>query len=145
VMLFVPVALSQHAHSHSDSSQVMRTHHPVGESDGKPAIITGYVRDVACLLRNPKAGAATTPLTQDCMQKCIRGGSPIGILTEEGRLYTPISDVIPDASVRSRMLPYVGKYIKASGKVFERGEFHAISIQSIEIIDRPADSRIPAL
>ena len=123
----------------------MHTHHPTGDSDGTPGVVVGYVRDVACLLRNPKAGAATTALTQDCMKKCIRGGSPIGILTEDGFLYAPISEVIPDKAVRNRMLPYVGKYVRASGRLFERGGLHAISIDKIEAIARPAESTIPTL
>ncbi len=142
---FTAQAAHQHPSTHNDETQVMHTHHPTGDSDGTPGAITGYVRDIACLLRNPKAGAATTALTQDCMRKCVRGGSPIGILTEDGTLYTPVSDVIPDTSVRTRMLPYVGKYVKAKGRVFERGGLHAISISSMEVIERPSDSKIPTL
>ena len=71
--------------------------------------------------------------------------SPIGILTEEGLLYLPISDVIPDTSVRDQLMPYAGKYVKASGKLFERGGLHAISIEKIEVISRPPDSKIPTL
>lgn len=138
-------AASQHSSAHNDEMQVMHSHHPSGGSDGTAGEITGYVRDIACLLRNPKAGAATTALTQDCMRKCVRGGSPIGILRENGTLYTPVSDMIPDTSMRRRMLSYVGKYVKAHGRVFERGGLHAISISSIEVIERPAESKIPTL
>ena len=136
---------AQDASTHSNAMQVMHTHHPSGDSDGTPGAISGYVRDIACLLRNPKAGAATTALTQDCMRKCVRGGSPIGILTEDGLLYTPVSDVIPDTTVRSRMLPYVGKYLKANGRLFQRGSLHAISITSIDVIKRTSGSNIPTL
>jgi hypothetical protein len=100
---------------------------------------------VACLLRNAHAGAATTPLTQDCLEKCVRGGSPIGILTDHGAIYLPISDTIPDIDARDRLLPYAGKYVKASGQLFERGGLHAISISKIEVTERPADSKIPTL
>jgi hypothetical protein len=141
--LAVPL-VNQHSHA-AESPQVMHTHHPTGQAAGMVATIHGYVRDVACLLRNPEAGAATTPLTEDCMRKCIRGGSPVVILTEEGQLYTPMSDVVPDTSVRPRMLAYVGKYVKAKGRVFERGGHHAIDIETIEAVSRPPDSRIPTL
>jgi hypothetical protein len=143
-VFLMPIASAQHTHDHSDDNQ-MHPHHPSGEADGTPGVITGYVRDVACLVRNPKAGAATTPLTVDCMKKCVRGGSPVAILTEEGNLYTPISDMIPDLNARAKMLPYVGKYVKASGKMFARGGYHAISIKKIEVIERPANSSIPTL
>ena len=143
--LFAQTDTEKHSSVHNANGQVMHTHHPTGDADGVSGTITGYVRDVACLLRNLKAGAATIALTQDCMRKCVQAGSPIGILTEEGMLYTPVSNQIPDTAMRSRMLPYVGKYVRAKGQLFERGGLHAISIQSIEMVDRPADSKIPAL
>lgn len=143
--LAVTGAYAQHSHPAKGDDQVMHSHHPTGEADGTPGVISGYVRDVACLLRNPKAGAATSSMTQDCLEKCVRGGSPIGILSEEGLLYVPISKDIPDTSVRSELLPYVGKYVKARGKLLERGGLHAIAIEGIEVISRPADSKIPGL
>jgi hypothetical protein len=141
-------ALAQHQHHQADQSkddQVMHSHRPTGESDGHPGTVTGYVRDVACLLRNPKAGVATTALTKDCLKKCIREGSPIAILTEEGELYIPISNLVPDKSARAQLLPYAGKYVTAKGKLFDRGGLHAISISSIVVISRPPDSKIPTL
>lgn len=136
-----PFAQDKHAQAKDD--QTMHTHHPSGESNGTQGVITGYVRDVACLLRNSKAGAAMTPLAQDCMQKCVGGGSPVGILTEEGMLYLSVSDLIPDKDARSKLVPYVGKYVKASGALLERGGLHAIAIENVDVIDRPADSKIP--
>ena len=75
----------------------------------------------------------------------MRGGSPISILTEDGSLYLPISDKIPDSSVSTQLLPYAGKYVRASGKLFERGGLHAISIEKIETLSKPADSKIPTM
>ncbi len=123
-----------HVHPTPDSQQV-HTSHPDAEYDGKPGAVTGYVRDIACLLRNPNAQAATTPTTKECMEKCVKSGSPIGILSSDGTLYTPISRVIPDTSVRKQLLPYVGKYVRATGKIFERGSLHAMAISSIEIVE----------
>jgi hypothetical protein len=142
--LLIAGALAQQSHPANRDAQAMQSHHhPTEESDGSPGVVTGYVRDIACLLRNPKAGAATTPMTQDCLKKCVGRGSPIGILTEDGLLYVPISDAIPDKNVGTELLPYAGKYVKATGKRFERGGLHAISIEKIEVISRPADSKIP--
>ncbi len=60
-------------------------------------------------------------------------------------MYVPISDKIPDSSAHSRLLPFAGLYVKAQGKLFERGGLHAISIEKIEVISRPIDSKIPEL
>ena len=141
-LLLVAGAFAQHSHP-TDTGHAMPSHHPTDESNGTPGVISGYVRDVACLVQNPKAGAATTPMAQDCLEKCVRGGSPLVILSEDGLLYVPISSETPDKSVRSKLLPYAGKYVKASGKLFERGGLHAISIEKIEFVSRPAESKIP--
>lgn len=141
--LLITATLAQHSASSGD--QTMHSHHPTGDADGTAGVITGYVRDVACLLRNSKAGVATSPMTQDCLKKCVRGGSPIGILTEDGLLYLPISEEIPDTSVRTQLLPYTGKYVRASGRLFERGGLHAIAIEEVKVVNRPADSRMPSL
>jgi hypothetical protein len=143
LLLLIPGPPRQDSHPQTSDNGGMHMHHPTEESNAANGTIIGYVRDIACLLRNPKAGAATKPLTQDCLQKCVHAGSPIGILTEDGSLYMPISAVIPDTSVRTQLLPYAGKYVKASGELFERGGMHAISVQKIEVIERPRDSEIP--
>jgi hypothetical protein len=126
-----------------DTAHATQPNQPTDETDGTPGVITGYVRDIACLVQNPKAGAATTPVAKDCLKECVRGGSPLVILSEDGLLYVPISSETPDKSVRSQLLPYAGKNVKASGKLFERGGLHSISIEKIEAITRPANSKIP--
>ena len=143
--VLMSVAFAQHSHPATNDRQMMHSHHPTGEAEGVPGVITGYVRDIACLVRNPKAGAATTALTKDCLEKCVRQGSPIGILTEDGSIYLPISETIPDTSTRNQILPYTGKYVRASGKMLERGGLLAISMEKIEVIERPKDSTIPEL
>lgn len=141
-LLLVAGAFAQQSHP-ADPGHATPSHQPTDETDGTPGVITGYVRDVACLVQNPKAGAATTPVAKECLEKCVRGGSPLVILSEDGLLYVPISSETPDKSIRSQLLPYAGKYVKASGKLFERGGLHSISIEKIEPITRPDNSKIP--
>jgi hypothetical protein len=142
-LLLVAGAFAQHSHPADNTDHSTRSQQATDETDGTPGVITGYVRDVACLVQNPKAGAATTPVAKDCLKECVRGGSPLVILSEDGFLYVPISSETPDKSVRSQLLPYAGKYVKASGKLFERGGLHSISIEKIEPITRPPNSKIP--
>src|SRR5260370_33669782 len=100
-VMFVSVGFAQHSHSSIADGQAMQSQHPAAESEGKPVVITGYVRDIACLVRNPKAGAATTSMTRDCLEKCVRRDSPIGILTEEALVYVPISNENHDKRIGS--------------------------------------------
>jgi hypothetical protein len=92
--------------------------------------IEGLVRDVACPIQNLDGTA--TNLSLKCVRACVRGGSPLVILTKDGHLYFPISDKMPDTDQRQALMPFVGKYVRASGTVFERTGTHAIVITEIK-------------
>ena len=94
------------------------------------ATIEGLVRDIACPIQNHDATA--THLSMKCLRECVKAGSPLAILTNDGELYMPISDKMPDMDQRQRLLPFAGKYVRASGTVFERKGTHAIAIDKIE-------------
>src|SRR6476661_6159271 len=56
--------------------------------------IEGLVRDVACPIQNLDNHA--TRMGSKCVQDCVKGGSPLVILTKDDRLYFPISARMPD-------------------------------------------------
>ena len=58
--------------------------------------------------------------------------APIIILTKAGLIYFPISGDMPDADQREKMMPFVGKYVQATGPVFTRNGTHAIAITQIK-------------
>ena len=99
-------------------------------ANASEATIEGLVRDVACPIQNLDGTA--TDLSLKCVRECIRGGSPLVILTKDGYLYFPISDKMPDTDQRQELMPFVGKYVRASGTVFERTGTHAIVITEIK-------------
>jgi hypothetical protein len=99
------------------------------ESPAVTATIEGLVRDIACPIQN-KAATATV-FNLKCAQECARLGSPLILLTNDGVLYTPISASMPDADQRQRLMPFLGKYVRVTGKVFERTGTHAIVIKEI--------------
>ena len=98
--------------------------------DAKTMTIEGAVRDLACPVQNP-AGSATY-FSLKCNLDCVRHGSPIIILTKTGLIYFPISADMPDSDQRERMMPFVGKYVQATGAVFERNGTRAIAITQIK-------------
>jgi hypothetical protein len=55
-----------------------------------------------------------------CLRECARNGSPLVILAKDGELYFPISDQMPDTDQRQKLMPFLGKYARASGTVYER-------------------------
>ena len=92
--------------------------------------IEGLVRDVACPIQNLDSNP--TSMGRKCVQDCVKGGSPLVILTQDGHLYFPISAKMPDTDQRHELMPFVGKYVRASGIVFERTGTHAIVITEIK-------------
>jgi hypothetical protein len=108
---------------------------PDKENKGTPATVLGYVRDAACLMRHPDV----TKPANDCALMCIQQGAAIVIATKEGDLYTPIATAIPDSSQREKLMPYVAKYVRATGRVFERGGMKAIAIDEIRV--EPDDAK----
>lgn len=99
-------------------------------ANASKATIEGLVRDVACPIQNLDGTA--TSLSLKCVRECVRGGSPLVILTKDGYLYFPISAKMPDTDPRQELMPFVGKYVRASGVVFERSGTHAIVIAEIK-------------
>jgi len=92
--------------------------------------IEGLVRDVACPIQN--LDNHPTSMSRKCVLDCVKGGSPLVILTKDDRLYFPISAKMPDTDQRQVLMPFVGKYVRASGIVFERSGTHAIVVTEIK-------------
>ena len=88
------------------------------------------MRDVACPIQNP-AGTATR-FSPKCALDCVKHGSPLIILTNTGEIYTPISAGMPDFGQREKLMPFVGKYVRATGAVFERQGARAIAVTQIK-------------
>lgn len=100
------------------------------ESPAVVATIEGLVRDIACPIQNKEATA--TKFNLKCAQECARLGSPLIVLTQNGTLYIPISESMPDRDQRQQLMPFFGKYVRVTGQVFERAGTHAITIKQIE-------------
>ncbi len=91
--------------------------------------VVGYLRDSACVHRFHEV---TKPLPNGCVEACVRGGSPLVILTRDQQVYHPISPEIPDSDVRGKLLPFVGKFVKITGPTFSRGGSTAIVVEHVE-------------
>jgi hypothetical protein len=98
--------------------------------DAKPVTIEGVVRDLACPIQD-QPGPATS-FSLQCTLDCVKHGSPIIILTKAGLIYFPISADMPDTGQLEKMMPFVGKYVQATGPVFTRNGTQAIAITQIK-------------
>ena len=107
---------------------------PPGTDSGQPLknqTISGLVRDIACPVQNHESTARKFNL--DCAVQCARLGSPLAILTDDGTMYLPISASMPDTDQRSKLLPFVGKYVVVHGDVYERKGLRAIVMKEIKV------------
>jgi|SRR5580693_1619712 hypothetical protein len=122
VVVFTTAALAQ-------PQQKPQTTPAAAPSPAAKVTIEGLVRDLACPIENPKASA--TEFNLECALECARNGSPLVIQTKDGLLYFPISDSTPDKDQHEKLMPFVGKYIRASGTLYERKGTRAIAISEI--------------
>jgi len=90
--------------------------------------VEGLVRDIACPLQNK--GSTATSYGKDCITKCFQAGSPLGILTNDGSVYVPVTAAMPDTG-QNVLKPFVGEHVQATGKVSERNGTRAIEITEI--------------
>ena len=101
------------------------------QSEAQRASIVGYVRDSGCVHRFHEV---VKPLPNGCVEACVRGGSPLVVLTRNEQVYHPISSEMPDVDVRQKLLPFVGKLVKVTGRIYSRGGSNAISLEQIEVV-----------
>ena len=98
------------------------------EESAKSVTVKGYVLDSACAFTK----GLKKPISSECAVACAKAGSPLVILAPSGTIYWPIADTTPSNSQNDKLLPFAGKQVTVSGKVYERGGSKAIVISKIE-------------
>jgi hypothetical protein len=94
----------------------------------KTETVKGYVLDSACAFTK----GLEKPISAECATKCANNGSPLVILADGGMIYWPIGDTTPPQGQNAKLLPYAGRKVTATGKVYVRGGSRAIVIEKIE-------------
>ena len=96
---------------------------------GSPTVtVKGYVLDSACAFTK----GLSKPISKQCAISCANAGSQLVILADDGTVYWPIADTTPSSGQNSKLLPFAGDKVTASGKVYERGGSKAIVIEKIQ-------------
>ena len=128
-LCFGAVCYSQSKAPHLDRSNMPAT------LNGTAGSVTGYVRDIARPLRNHSKESAH-PSDDVCVRACAKAGAPLGIITPDGMIYNLISHTMPETDERQRLLPYVAKTVRATGRVFEYNGARAIDVDKIEVVSQ---------
>lgn len=97
-------------------------------ADAPTVTIKGYVLDSACAFTK----GLSKPISKECAISCAKAGSPLVILADDGTIYWPIADTTPSSGQNSKLLPFAGDKVAATGKVYQRGGSKAIVIEKIE-------------
>ena len=99
------------------------------EDKKEPVTIQGEVVDLACWLEDGKSG----PEHAKCAQACIKGGTPAGILTDDGKVYL----VIIHGKDGKSPLDHVAARVEVKGVVHERGGMMGILASSCKKLEEP--------
>lgn len=96
---------------------------------GKAVAVTGEIIDISCYLQVGKHGDKH----KDCGQKCARNGQPIGLLTEDGDVYTLIDEEHDPrrdgfTAVRKELIDHMAEVVKVHGTFTEVAGQKAIYI-----------------
>lgn len=93
----------------------------------KDKTLSGEVLDMACYMSHGAHGDGH----KECASTCIKGGSPMGLLTSEGKVYLLVEnhdkmDAYQDAK------KYAGEQITVTGTVAEKGGLPGIIVNEVK-------------
>lgn len=91
---------------------------------------TGYISDEQCAVSGSKAKKATDWISptafEGCVQKCVKGGSPLVFVTEDNKILKFDADSTKKAS------PYAGQRVSLDGKL-DNGALKVEKISGIKM------------
>lgn len=83
------------------------------KADGGTKEVTGEIVDLMCYVDHNATGAKH----EDCAEKCIKNGGPVGILSE-GKAYVVVGAHKP---MNDELAPLAGKTVTLKGKMASNG------------------------
>lgn len=103
----------------------------IAEDKNDPVTIKGEIVDMACWLEDGKVG----PEHAKCAKSCVSGGTPAGLLGEDGQIYL----IVPHGKDGKSPLSHVGEMVEVTGMVHERGGIKGITATVCKKIEGGGD------
>jgi hypothetical protein len=100
---------------------------PAAPQNGQSKTVKGWVLDSACAFTK----GLSKPISRECALACAKTGSPLVILQDDGSIFWPIDEATPATGQNSRLTPFAGQRVTATGKLYQRGGSTAIVIEKI--------------
>ena len=92
----------------------------------KQITIVGQVIDTGCYFAHDSKGEAHAA----CAATCAKGGIPLAILDDSGKVYLPIAADHKNQNLK--LIPFVEKRVKVTGTLFDRNGIEGIAIRNVE-------------
>src|SRR5690349_16392817 len=89
--------------------------------------ITGEVLDMACYMKSSAHGDGH----KDCAAMCIKGGSPMGILTSDNKVYLLVENH-DKADAYAEAKKHAGEQVTVTGTISERNGMNAIIADAVK-------------
>lgn len=89
--------------------------------------VTGEVVDMACYMANGAKGEEH----KSCAAGCIKGGSPMGVLTDDGQLFLLVENHDKQDAYASAK-KYAGEQITVSGDFKTKGGVQSIVVNDVK-------------
>ncbi|MEE8425240.1 MAG: hypothetical protein V3S11_05400 [Elusimicrobiota bacterium] len=97
------------------------------KAKGRVVVKKGEIVDMHCYMSHEGKGKKHAK----CAEKCVLGGAPMGLLTDDGTVYLLAED-------HSKKVPYnkvkelAAKRVQITGKMFTRGGLSAIVVHKVK-------------
>lgn len=99
------------------------------------ATITGQLVDVHCYtMDKANTGNAHKGMSATCAQDCAKKGSPVALLTADGKVYEIAGDLT--ATNNAKLVPHMSHTVEIAGDVVEKGGKTTITAADLKMIKR---------
>ncbi len=127
VLLTVAPAALRAAGEHDHGSHGKKGHSE-HKMDGKTMTVKGEVVDMACYLGHGAKGKKHSK----CAKRCLLGGTPAGILTDDGKLYLVVdSHSKKSKKAYKKVLRLAAKRVSLKGKLHISDGIKAIAVDKV--------------
>lgn len=94
---------------------------------GQDVSMQGEIVDMACYMGHEAHGDKH----QECAEMCIKGGMPIGLLTDKGKVYLLLEDHTSKEAYQS-LKDMAAEQVKVMGDLHKRGGMEAIVVEKAQ-------------
>lgn len=89
--------------------------------------VTGEVIDTSCYMKKGAKGAAHAK----CAETCAKAGSPLSLLTDDGKVVFLIGDKDPGPGANPMLIEHVAKRVTIDGVWHERSGTKVFEVQKV--------------